>query len=492
MPEPTGTLPPPALAPGQILPFAAYGRWHAPANVQSGIQLQNLSALPTDLTAVLVDEDGAEVLTLDLFADVLGAPNVYLPTVLDPIGAAPSLFGLRVSSDAALGAIVRTDWFDDGGAGIAGSPLPSRRVLVPSFVRRTLGRSSMAAVANAGTRDAEVVATLHTTVDGAPVATATRFRLPVGTTRRIWADFEAAFQPLGPFEGWLAVESDGSPLAVQVWEVGEPAALQPRTVAAFEGVPDAAAANDLIVPLFRSAQRGVRARETLSTRIVVVNPGPSDVEVTIAFTGAFNDAASPVCRGATFHHPPTVVPAGGRRVFRQAPGGGHNVPTNCFGSARITTSGADERVVAMAYDATAVDGAADVLLSAFVAQGAGEAAGQVAMPLWRRNHVGLSTGIQVMNPGLDPVEVEIAFSITDPRSGDSRAVTGCTVCQATIEPDDSVNWWPPAVPVLRDGTFGGAVVTADGPVVVLVNDYPTADRGGRRTDPATYLGLAVP
>ncbi|MEO8084611.1 MAG: hypothetical protein ABI780_12380, partial [Ardenticatenales bacterium] len=482
-----------AAADGLVLPFAAYGRWRGPANVQTGIQIQNLSQDPAQIDVTFVDEDGADVASVDRTADPGAAPNVYAPTVLGAVAAMPSLFGVRAVADVAIGAIVRTDWFDDDGAGIAESPSPSRSVVVPSFVRRSAGRSSMLAIANAGTQTANVTATLFTGEDTSFQRTVTRLQLPVGTTRRLWADYEAAFQPLGPFEGWLRLDSDGPPLSVQAWEAGDDDAQRPRPVAAFEAQPLAYAASDLIAPLFRSAQRGVRPLDSLSTRIVVVNPGADDAEVTLSFSGADNAAASPLCRGGRFHQTPVVVPAGGRHVFRQAPGGGHDIPPNCFGTARISTANESERVLAVVYDATSTDGTtADALLSAFTAPAALRASRRVALPLIRRNHVGLSTGIQVVNAGPDPVDIVVDFSVTDARTGASRPVDGCTQCRATIDPDDSATFWPPSIAVLPDGVFGGAVITADGPIVALVNDYPTVERAGRRTDPATYLGLAMP
>ncbi|MFN8422958.1 MAG: hypothetical protein U0470_06030 [Anaerolineae bacterium] len=58
-------------------------------------------------------------------------------------------------------------------------------------------------------------------------------------------------------------------------------------------------------------------------------------------------------------------------------------------------------------------------------------------------------------------------------------------------PNASYTWWPPAIAAIPDGTFGAAVVTANVPVVVLVNDYPTSSTGPA-SDPATYLGIAAP
>ena len=44
-----------------------------------------------------------------------------------------------------------------------------------------------------------------------------------------------------------------------------------------------------------------------------------------------------------------------------------------------------------------------------------------------------------------------------------------------------------AIRRIDDGTYGSAVVIADGPVVVLVNDYPLKGQ----VDPATYIGLGL-
>jgi hypothetical protein len=149
----------------------------------------------------------------------------------------------------------------------------------------------------------------------------------------------------------------------------------------------------------------------------------------------------------------------------------------------LETADPAQRIVAVVLDETN----GRQLLSANGAAPASSAATRVALPLFRRNHVQLTTGIQVMNTGAATATVSIAFSATDEETDGSTPIEGCDVCEQIIEPFQSYTWWPGAIDAITEGTFGSATVIADQPVVVLVNDYPLAGQA----DPATYLGIAA-
>lgn len=173
----------------------------------------------------------------------------------------------------------------------------------------------------------------------------------------------------------------------------------------------------------------------------------------------------------------------GSAVVQQRQGGGHDIPLDCFGSMVIETGGPDQKVLAMVLDQTNTD----ALLSAYDAVPAGAPGVEVALPLYRREHFDLTTGIQVMNAGDAPARIEIAFASTDAATDRSTPLLGCTSCVQTVAPRESYTWWPPLVNVIRPGTFGSAVVTSDQPVVALVIDYPMR----RQVDPAAYLGITT-
>ncbi|MCC7018894.1 MAG: hypothetical protein IT332_04030 [Ardenticatenales bacterium] len=485
---PSGTVTAaPTVSANLALPLASLRRWHEAGNVATGIQVQNLDPdSAANIVAQFFDDSGAIVASVPRTAAGGGAPNFYLPTVFRDLALASGIFSVRVTGNQPLGAIVRTDWFSVRGAGIAANPATGPDVIVASFLRRSHGRSSMVAVQNTTSTTATATIVAYGGAGGNMPRATFQLTLPPHAARRIWADFEAAFTALGTFEGWLRVTGTQT-LSVQAWEVGEIAGGAPLAVAAFEGQPAATAGNRLAVALFRSAQKGVLGADRLNTRIVVVNPGLIPAVVTVSYAGTANETASMACRGGSFAHPAVTLPPGGRHVFRQAPGGGHSIPADCFGTARIRTGAPAQRVVAMVYDATNDD----ELLSAYVALPEADAAQLVALPLFRRRHVGLTTGIQVMNIATTTATVRIAFSATDAGTGVSTPIGGCTVCQQAIAPNDSYTWWPPSIGGIPDGTFGAAVITSNQPIIALVNDYPTSPDAAARTDPATYLGLSV-
>ncbi|MFN8422379.1 MAG: hypothetical protein U0470_02980 [Anaerolineae bacterium] len=348
-----------------------------------------------------------------------GAPNFYLPTIFRGMPALRELFSVRVTSDRPHGAIVRTDWFDTHGAAIYTDPEPGADVIVPVFVRRHGGFSSVVSIQNTRPTSVTVSVTAFGGPDGRTAMAAAAMTIAPNASRHLFAAVDAAFQGLGDFEGWLRVSGPGGGLGVTSYVIADRGRGSPQAVYGFEGVPVTSAASSLNVALFRSDQRGVLPADRLNTRLHVVNPGPLPAMVSLAFYGSDNAAASAACRGGSFAQPAVLIPAGGRHVFEQRPGSGHNVPAGCFGTARINTANASQRVVATVVDATN----ADALMSAYSALPAAGAATRVALPLFRRNHVGLSTGIRVMNTGAAAAFVLIDFSATNAATGEWRTTS---------------------------------------------------------------------
>jgi hypothetical protein len=124
------------------------------------------------------------------------------------------------------------------------------------------------------------------------------------------------------------------------------------------------------------------------------------------------------------------------------------------------------------------------LSAAYNAVPAAQGATKVALPLARRSHTPMrfTTGIQVMNIGTGPANVEVMFA-------DDKGVglNSCgAACKAVVQPLNGKTFYPSndlnAMPV---GSYGSAVVTSDQPIVVIVNDVSETSAA----DAATYNGI---
>jgi hypothetical protein len=103
----------------------------------------------------------------------------------------------------------------------------------------------------------------------------------------------------------------------------------------------------------------------------------------------------------------------------------------------------------------------------------------VALPLYRRNHVGLSTGISVMNLGTEDAHVTATFT-----PAGSEPIT-CSNCSGTVSPGRSLIFWPPSLNGLKDASYGSARISSSQPVAVIANDFSISGTA----DAATYNGI---
>jgi hypothetical protein len=476
---------PTPLPPELALPFGANMYFLAEDDVGTGIQVQNLDRTqPASIEATLYNEAGQTVLTIPKQAAPGGAPNIYLPSYRTLQNLMPGIYSILVKADQPIGPIVRTDWGRTKGSAIYSYVSPASEIVVPYLVRRARNLTSMVTIQNAGDVPAEAMVTAYVG-QSAPVEEVQLgpYALAPGAAVRIHLNFESEFLRFADLQGWMRVTSTGAPVAVQSYVFKEQSGRTIQPVMGFEGVPLASAAARLYVPLFRSSQRVFTDANRAHTSIAVANPGETAAEVSITYYGSTNTDAAPACRGQTFSHPAVMIPPNGSYVFDQRPGGGHDLPANCFGSAVIMTGGPNQAVTAMVIDVTN----SDELMSAYDAVPAGGVGTEVALPLFRQNHVDLTTGIQVMNAGDEPAQVRIQFAATDASTDQSTPINGCTVCEQTVQPLQSYTWWPPSISAIPPNTFGSALVTSDQPVVVLVVDYPMK----AQVDPAAYIGITA-
>lgn len=440
---------------------------------ETGIQIQNLdqseeAAVSADF---YVSEGGLEA-SMPVGPIAPGAAeNIFLPSTTLPTGA----YAAIINADRQIAAIARTDWTTSNGAAIYSNVIPGTEVALPLAVRNYNGASSLVSIQNTD-EQAEASVTLSVFEKGNTAPALQRnYQINPGTSMTVDLGQDANYLQLGDqFLGSIVVES-ATEIGVQSFV---DIATSEKAVYAFEGVPSEMASETLYAPLFRSKQY-VRAGDPSSGRfdtgISVVNPGDSPVDVEITYYGADNAAASAACRGNTFTSPKVTIPPKSSNVFYQGDPTGQNLVEDCFGSAVINAEGGG--VLAIVNDSQNEG----LTAAAFNAVTADQGATTVALPLYRRNHAGgLSTGISVMNVGENVANITIAFTVAG--AGPVSCSSGCT---ASVAPNATHIFYPPAISALENDTYGSATIQSSEPVAVIVND---AVLDGS-IDMATYNGI---
>lgn len=422
----------------------------------SGIQIQNLDASqPATIVADFYNQRGGPAVTIQRPGVGAGAAaNIYLPAENTLQNGA---YAAIISADRQIAAIARTDWSTSGGAAIYSNVQPGTDVSLPLAAKGYYGQTSLVSIQNTDTSaQATVDVSLFAAGQTAPVKQST-FAIGPGTSTTLDLGKNAEFADVADgFLGSMTISSDSIPVGVQSFIDLE---NQDKAVYAFEGVPSEQAADKLFVPLIRNNFYG-------TTGISVVNPGTSPVQVTVTYIAS---PLTPACTGTTVHGGGAATIDGGSSVvFYQGgatPGAGApGLPSGCLGSATVEATGGN--VLAIVNDADLGAGTS----AAYNAVSAAQGATKVALPLFRNKHTKdeLSTGIQAMNIGDAPANATITFS-----DSTGTVISGCGAdCQATIAPNGSYTWYPPAVAGIKDrpNTYGSATIESDQPLAVIVND----------------------
>ncbi len=432
----------------------------------TGIQVQNLDpSQAATIVADFYDQTGGAPVSITLDSTAAGAAaNIYLPNRSELKNGA---YAAIISADRQIAAIARTEWLSSGGAALYSNVPPGTDVIVPLAVKDYYGQTSLVSIQNT---DPSAQATVEVNLFKAGETDAVvTVQYPIGQGTSITLDLakkvEFAAVP-GGFLGSMRVTS-ATPIAVQSFVDFETSEM---AVYAFEGVPAEEAADKLFVPLFRRNYYG-------TTGISVVNPGDSEVQVTANFVGSLGG-----CVGQSYEQGPATIAAGSSVVFYQGPGnipgvGETPVPDNCAGAAVLEATGGE--ILAIVNDAAG--GTPPDTSAAYNAQGAASGANTVALPLFRREFVGLTTGIQAMNIGDGDANATITF-----KDSTGAEITGCGQdCSKTIASMAAYTWYPPAINAISDGTYGSATIESTQPLLVIVND---ASLSGQM-DAAIYNGI---
>lgn len=436
----------------------------------TGVQVQNLDALRSATIHADFVPFSARGGTPPMQVTRPGVPagsavNVFAPLIPEiPDG----LYAVHAQSDRRIAAIARTDWSYSGAAALYSSVTPGTDVFLPLALIAYYGQTSLVAVQNT---DFAHAATIHVALmangQGKPAAERD-YTIQAGSGVALDLAAEFVGVPANTPGGFLGSLRVTSALPVGMMSFVDIATSQ-KAVYAFEGGPASAGGKRLYAPLVRNRQQGPYGR-VYSTGIAVANPGATAVSVTVTYIGSYK-----ACAGKTYRDGPLSVPPFSSTVFYQP--ASTSLPADCVATAVIE---ADGDVFAIVNDALNLTEQA----AAYNAMPDAQGATLTYLPLVRRQHTAmkLTTGVQAMNIGAAPANVEMRFfddNGTEVRTcGPACRTTVAPLAAATFYPSSSHNGMP-------GGSYGSALITSDQPVVVIVNDVSEVGA----MDMATYNGI---
>lgn len=416
--------------------------------------------------------------------DPFGAINIWMGNALAEPPFQGDAYSVNALSFARLAAIVRTDWQRTGGTAIYSNARPSRRVIVPLVMREFNGQTSVVTIADHSLGDQwNAVAIRLFERDKAGVFGKRQDEFGIRPGHSITIDlgdfyYTASRRLPDRFVGSMEIASGGAPITVQSFVNNE--GVTSKAVSGFEGIPIDDAARTLFAPLIRHRQSGGGSHR-LDTGISVYNPGDRPVHVTVSYTGSGDYCKDmKLIHGRGPGNRAKIVQPRSSTLFFQGPGpeGDHELPEDCFGSAVIQAEEDFAAIMAVVQD---IQDMGD-LAAAYQAVPASRAARRVALPLIRRDHLRLTTGIMVMNVSQYPATVTADFYDKD------QKLILCDVgCDKQIAPNAADRFWPDEITAIPRGTYGSAIVRSNQPIVVIVNDYPL----DAQADMAAYNGIPI-
>jgi hypothetical protein len=419
------------------------------AQLETGVQVQNLSAANATVTITYYDQDGRTVPQWVETASV--GPNAsttfYTPGNTNlPAGFIGSAV---IQANQPIGAIVNQQTQPDASPFYVGTfdapRAPATSVFVPYAVKQVGSRSSTISVQNAGTAPANVEARFFT-----PEGLAGRFQvfIPALASRRI-ALADRAELPAN-MDAAAVLLSDQPIVAVGDVYDSSTGIFQLST-GGTGGAPSA------LAPLLFKSRGGweseIRVQNTTSGAVTVrvaVQPTGGGAQITTA--------AVTVAANSPYTFRPSDVP---------------DLATNLVASAQVQASGNVVAVVSQ-YNTGNNTG------MAYNAFNPADATPRISIPLVFKDRNGFNTGVQVQNVENTDAQARITYTLS----------TGATAVEFAVVPaGGSYTFYQPDAQELPAGSVGSAVIENIGGsqrLVAIVNQVNYA-RGGDAS--STYEGL---
>jgi len=381
-----------------------------------------------------------------------------------------------VDADRRLGGAAVHQWANGASAAV-GQLTPGTELMVPLIVRNWVNQYSTVVVQNT---DEEQTAALDVELyeqGQAEPAFSQQYRIDPGRAIVLDLEEDREFADLSEnFLGSMRIASRTDTELTAEAQVQQ--TTSPGAIYSYEASPPSAAASVLYAPLFRCDWYGY-------TGMNVANPNAENVKVEVVFHGS--DTPGNECRNQSYTQGPVSIAAHSAHNFWQGDGGGHPLPRHCFGSAEIREVGSSMGVLAIVNDS--VLDVWDVKVSAaYLATSSAAAAPAVAVP-YVSDHAttwNWTSGLQIMNVS-ETDDANVTMSFVAP---DGSRVPLCTGCTATVAPGAAANMVlvPGSIGHMFEGYHGSALITADQPVMAIVNTFANVVPFGAR-DSSTYNAI---
>jgi hypothetical protein len=419
------------------------------AQVETGLQVQNLSAASAQLTLTYYDQDGRT--RPEWVERPSVAPNesytFYAPG--NPNLPAGFIGSAVVQSDQPIGAIVNEQTQPDARPFYVGTFVapgtPSTTVYLPYAIKGVENRNSTITVQNAGTVPATVDARFFS-ADGL-AARVQVFVPPLASRRLRLADLGEV--PAG-MNAAATLVSDQPIVAI-----GSVFDANTGIMYAYTGVTGGAASQ--LAPLLFKERGGWES----DLRVQNVSGSPVSIRVRVQPTGGGTEITSA----------PVTVAANAPYTFR--PRDMPELPAGLVASAQVEASG-NVVVIASEYNVERTTG---MMYNAF---GPGDGTPRISIPLIFKDRNGFDTGVQVQNVDNTDAQVRITY----------RLSTGATYVEFAVVPaGGSHTFYQPSNDEIPAGSVGSAVVEniAGGQRLVAIVNQVNYVRGGDAS--STYEGL---
>ncbi len=449
------------------------------AQADSGVLLFNLSESQEATLGVDFYDPIRQPLPISIVPPVVGAlrsSQVYLPMQIE---LRNGTYSAIVSSDQPITTLTHTEWLASGGLAAHGESKPGLGVVVPLVAKNSGGMSSVISVQNA---DPSAPAKAKLVVRSIGESEATHevgFELPPGTAGTF--DFAKSLFTQSLVDGFVGsarVESETASAVLSFLDVlGDTPG-----VSGFAGQPEEQAAARLAVPFVHARFPTPGLGEgslTRSSSVALANVGSSAVQVVAELSGIAG-----ACEGEKYRADIAIEPFSSAILdFTPDAASDSNVlPANCRAAATFVAE--DGRIVGTLFDYARDETGAAVFAGAVNLVAESEAGLQTLVPLFRKDHRGITTGIHAMNVG--DVQSEAHLQLFD---GRGERIEGCDeACRATIGPGGSIAWWMGDLEVVPDRSYGHVVITSTVPLAVIASDEPSNEE----FDLTLFAGVRVP
>lgn len=444
-----------------VLPVSAQSKSWPIASGTSGVQVVNMSTSIANVVPTYVAENGTPYVLPSQQLPVGGSYNWYA----EPSSQATFRGAVMLSSDAAVAAIAKTEWgsgADLGAAAYSGKSAGATKVSLPLLVIQHYGTTSALTVQNTDQINAivvDVVFTIGTT------SFTKQMNIAAGASTTMDLAFGGDFVDPAPTSnaGWVGSAIINS--TVPVVAAAHTTSQSGGFVYAYDGftVLDQTKA---YAPLVRRAFFG------FTTGVQVADVSGSGGTVTVKYTGEIwntDNTKTPY----TYTDSTTVAPNGSVTFYQGSPyfnDTTKSMPNRFLGSAEISVS-------AGGAIAVVVNDQSSGTASAYSGFFSGEGSASFVSPLARNAFYGFTTGIQVQNVGVDPVNVSVLYT-TAP--GSTNTATPPSGTPRALAPGASTTYYLPndwGNTSAERGWLGSAEFTATGTgevkVVAITNDQDT-------------------